>query len=240
MVSSLSSGSQWYCLAGTLSTVVISIISSHIRNSDEYNILMQFVFWLTEWGMLAWFRSRFSYTGPCGTLETFVAVKGASFLFLFQDLPTWLRLTVIVTSVFFSIVFLEIIFYGIIGHSGGDLGVFGRLHTAIWEWAWFAWTEFWGWAQFACTEAWCMWDIVGQYATQGVKVLWMLFKHLCRICRVRDRQVADQGAHLGGPGLELQVLPQASSPPPYFVSHYIFPSSDTNVYEFGPAYYQPT
>lgn len=152
-----------------------------------------------------------------------MAVEGVNLSFLFQDLPTWLRLTIIIIISFFSIVFLEIIFYGIIGHSGGDLGVFGKLHTAIWEWARFVWSEVRD-----------MWDIAGEYAIQGSKVLTLLFGKLYRICGVRE--LADQGA----PGMQLQVLPQASDSPPYMVSHYIFLSCDTNIYEFGPAYHQPT
>jgi hypothetical protein len=163
-----------------------------------------------------------------------VAVEGVNLSFLFQDLPAWLRLTITIIISFFSIVFLEIIFYGIIGHSGGNLGVFGKLHTAIWEWAWFAWSAIWEWAKFAWSEVQDMWDIAGEYAIQGSKVLTLLFEKLCRICGVRE--VADQGA----PGMQLQVLPQASDSPPYVVSHYIFLSCDTNIYEFGPAYHQPT
>lgn len=152
-----------------------------------------------------------------------MAVEGVNLSFLFQDLPAWLRLTITIIISFFSIVFLEIIFYGIIGHSGGNLGMFGKLHTAIWEWARFAWSEVRD-----------MWDIAGEYAIQGSKVLTLLFGKLYRICGVRE--LADQGA----PGMQLQVLPQASDSPPYVVSHYIFLSCDTNIYEFGPAYHQPT
>jgi hypothetical protein len=194
MVSSLSSGSQWFCLTGIVSTVVMSIITSHINNSDAYNILMQFVFWLTGWGILGWFQSMYSYTSPRDTINTFVAVEGIQILFPFQDLPAWLRSTIIIISSFFSIVFLEIVFYSIIGHSGGNLGMFGKLHTAIWEWAQFAWSE--------VRE---MWDIAGNNII-------VLFGKLCRICGVRDRQVADQEAHLGGPGIISSSASPSSSP----------------------------
>ncbi|KIM86894.1 hypothetical protein PILCRDRAFT_815333, partial [Piloderma croceum F 1598] len=126
----------------------------------------------------------------------------ASLLFPFQDLPAWPRLIMIITSGFFSIVFLEITFYGIIGHNGGDLGMFGKLHTDIWEWVRFAWTVYWEWVQFAWSEARIMWDIGGGFFIRGTQVLLMLFERLCRICGVRDRQVADQGVYnLGGPGM---------------------------------------
>ena len=75
IVSSLSSGSQWFCLAGIVSTVVMSVIASHINNSDAYNVLMQFVYWLTEWGMLGLFQSTFSYTGPCDTIDILWLLK---------------------------------------------------------------------------------------------------------------------------------------------------------------------
>ena len=75
ILSSLSSGSQWFCLTGIVSTVVTSVIASHINNSDAYNVLMQFVYWLTEWGMLRLFQSTFSYTSPYDTIDILWLLK---------------------------------------------------------------------------------------------------------------------------------------------------------------------
>jgi hypothetical protein len=85
---------------------------------------------------------------------------------------------------FWSVVFLEIIFYGIVGHSSSDLGVFGRLHMAVWEWAWSLWVE-----------VRLMWDIAGRHSIQSTQVASVLYEKLCRIFGVRNRQVtvADQG-----------------------------------------------
>lgn len=202
------SGSEWFCLAGIVSTVLISTITSNSENPDEWNIFMQFVFWLMAWGMLGWFQSMFSYTGTSGT---FMIVEGARLLFPLQYLPAWLGLIIIVTISFWSIVFLEFMFYHIIGRGGGDLGVFGRFHTAIWEWAWYTWTEV---REF--------WDAVGKHAIETTRLLTKGVVMLTRICGVRDHQVADEGGHPGGPVFDLQARSEASSPPPYSVSHYIF------------------
>ena len=206
LVITLSSESKWFCFAGIMSTVVISVIASHIgKQADEYNVMMQFIFWLIEWGILGWFQSMLSYTGTSGTIDVFAIVEGASLLFPIQDLPIWVRWMIIVTTSILSIVFLEIVFHGIIGHSGGNLGMFGRLYEA-----------FWGWVQFAWTEVQSMWDITGQHAMEGTEVSAILFEKLCRICGVRGHcQLADD---LGGHELELQVLPQMSGSLPYPVS----------------------
>jgi hypothetical protein len=72
-----------------------------------------------------------------------------------------------------------------------------------------------------------MWDMAGRHTIESTQVALVLYEKLCRIFGVRDRQatVADQEeGHLVGPGLELQVLAQASGPPPYSVSHYFLPT----------------
>jgi len=77
-----------------------------------------------------------------------------------------------------------------------------------------------------------MWDITGKFIIGGARVVTGLLVRLCRICGVRDIQEPSQGeGDLGevegglgevGDGYELQDQAQASSPPPYSVSHYIF------------------
>ena len=75
LVITLSSESKWFCFAGIMSTVVISVIASHIgKQADEYNVMMQFIFWLIEWGILGWFQSMLSYTGTSGTIDVFAIV----------------------------------------------------------------------------------------------------------------------------------------------------------------------
>jgi len=122
-----------------------------------------------------------------------------------------LRTGIIVICILSSIVFLEIVFHGIVGHTCDDLGTFGGFHTAIWQWA-----------RFAGTELREMWDILGRFIIRGTEVLTELLIRLCRICGVRDDQERSQGeGDLGqaGDGIKLQVQVQASSPPPY--SHVI-------------------
>jgi len=204
MVLALITNSEWFSLAGIVSTILISTINSHMEHPDVHNILMQFLFWLAEWALLLWFQRA--------TLSS-----------MFQDLPAALSTCIIVISTLSSIVFLEIAFHGIIGHTRGDLGTFGGFHTAIGQWAQFAWAEV---RQ--------MWDIVGGYAIRGAEALnecleiggtyvirggevaTELLVRLCRICGVRDRQEHGAGDLGKVGGVELQDQAQASSPPLYW------------------------
>ena len=72
MVLALITNSGWLNLARIMSTILTSTISSHMENADENNILMQFFFWLAEWGMVFWFYSRCPCAGACRTIDIFL------------------------------------------------------------------------------------------------------------------------------------------------------------------------
>jgi len=133
-----------------------------------------------------------------------------------------------------SIIILEIVFHRLVGSARGDLGTFGKFHTAISKWARFTWSEVrQGWdivgafvirgakdltrclrivIQGAGDLTRCL-VIAGEYVVRGGEVITDLVVRFCRICGVRDGQ--GEGLDEAEDELELEVQAQASTPPAY-------------------------